>query len=150
FGPRYFLLARDLAAGRPHEWADVAMDRDSREAAALAGVLAKPGDTLLAWGFRPETYVYTGLVAASRFLDSQPLTGVPADRHLTDSTPVASELAALNRRELLASHPVLILDGLGPYNPQLSITAYPDLRGWLARYKEVARTRETVLYRVVP
>ena len=26
FGPRYYLLARDLTAGREHAWVDVAMD----------------------------------------------------------------------------------------------------------------------------
>ena len=66
---------------------DTAMDRDSRAASALVRRMARPGDTLFVWGFRPEMYVYTGLPAAPRFLDSQPLTGVPADRHLT-STPV--------------------------------------------------------------
>jgi hypothetical protein len=144
FGPRYLLLARDLGAGRPHDWVDVAMDRDSREAAALTSGLK--ADSLFVWGFRPELYVYTGLPAASRFLDSQPLTGVPADRHLVDATPVAPELAALNRQELIRSHPGVILDGLGPYNPKLAIDAYPDLRGWLSGYKPIARTPGTIVY----
>src|SRR5262249_45038565 len=116
FGPRYFLLARDLATGREHDWMDVAMDRDTREAAATGRASAGPGDTLFVWGFRPELYIYTGLPAASRFLDSQPVTGVPADRHLLDSTAVTPELAAANRQELIRSEPALILDGLGPYN----------------------------------
>jgi len=142
FGPRYFLLA----SGRDPAWADVAMDRDSREVAAITNNL-KPGP-LLVWGFRPELYIYTGLPAATRFLDSQPLTGVPADRHLVDSTPVAPELAVVNRRELIRSHPALILDGLGPYNPKLSIAAYPDLQDWLAEYEPVARTRTTIIYQL--
>ena len=104
---------------------------------------------LFVWGFRPELYVYTGLPAATRFLDSQPLTGVPADRHLVDSTPVTPELAALNRQELIRSRPALILDGLGVYNPKLSMEAYPDLREWLAGYRAVGRTRNTVVYRRV-
>jgi hypothetical protein len=151
FGPRYVLLARDLMEGRPHDWVDVAMDRDSREAAALteryASASGSEPATLFVWGFRPELYVYTGLPAASRFLDSQPLTGVPADRHLVDSTPVAPELAALNRKELIRSRPTLILDGLGLYNPKLAMEAYPDLRDWLTDYKPVARTSNTVVYR---
>jgi hypothetical protein len=144
FGPRYFLLARDLATGRQHEWVDVAMDRDSREVAAITNKLKLV--PLFVWGFRPELYVYTGLPAATRFLDSQPLTGVPADRHLVDSTPVVPELAAENRRELIRSHPGLILDGLGLYNPKLSIEAYPDLHDWLAGYEPVGRTRNTIIY----
>jgi hypothetical protein len=147
FGPRYLMLARDLAAGREHKWVDVAMDRDSSEAAAITRSIARPPDTLFVWGFRPELYVRTGLPAAARFLDSQPLTGVPADRHLVDSIPVAPELAAANRRELVRSRPAVILDGLGPYNPRLSIEAYPDLQRWLADYQPVARTHETVIYR---
>jgi hypothetical protein len=150
FGPRYVSLARDLAAGRDTVWVDVAMDRDSRQVASLARSLkaAPPSDTLFVWGFRPELYVYTGLPAACRFLDSQPVTGVPADRHLVDSTPVASELAAANRRELIRSRPTLIMDGLGPYNPKLSIEAYPDLHDWLAAYTPVARTPTTIVYRL--
>lgn len=148
FGPRYALLARDLIVRRPPEWVDVLMDRDSREAAALVsglGAVPAPG-TLFVWGFRPELYVYTGLPAASRFLDSQPLTGVPADRHLVDSRSVAPELAALNRQELIRSRPALILDGLSLYNPALSMAAYPDLREWLSHYRAVGRTRNTVVY----
>jgi hypothetical protein len=146
FGPRYVLLARDLATGREHDWADVAMDRDSREVAAITSSLK--GGSLFVWGFRPELYIYTGIPAATRFLDSQPLTGVPADRHLVDSTPVAPELAAANRQELIRSHPALILDGLGPYNSKLSIEAYPDLHDWLAGYEPVARTRTTIVYQL--
>ena len=71
FGPSY------LTALSGAEWRDTAMDRDSRAAAALTRQLAKPGDTLFVWGYRPEIYVYTQLPAATMFLDSQPLTGVP-------------------------------------------------------------------------
>jgi 4-amino-4-deoxy-L-arabinose transferase-like glycosyltransferase len=141
FGPRYFQLA-----AAEQGWADTAMDRDSREAAALARSIAKPPDTLFVWGFRPEVYVYAGLPAASRFLDSQPLTGVPADRHLVDSTVLAPDLAAANRLELQRLQPTIILDGLGPYNPRLAITAYPDLAHWLSGYRVLGRTRATILY----
>jgi len=101
----------------------------------------------LVWGFRPEIYVYTGLPAATRFLDSQPLTGVPADRHLTQSRPVAPEAARGHRAELARTRPAIVVDGLGPYNPALAITSYPDLRDWLANYSEAARTAHTIIYR---
>jgi hypothetical protein len=140
FGPSY---ATALGGG---EWRDTAMDRDSRRAAALIRQRAKPGDTLLAWGYRPELYVYTGLPAATRYLDSQPLTGVPADRHLTDSRPVETGRAAGRRATLAQSSPAFVADGLGPYNPQLAITNYAELRQWLAGYREVARTGGTVIY----
>ena len=73
---------------------------DSRAAAAFTLQLAKPGDTLLVWGYRPEIYAYSHLPASSRFLDSQPLTGVPADRHLTQSVPVETQEARARRAEL--------------------------------------------------
>jgi hypothetical protein len=148
FGPRYALLASDLIARRPHVWVDSGMDRDSRRAAQLARQWSAPGDTLFVWGFRPELYVYTGLAAATRFLDSQPLTGVPADRHLTQSQAAESESTRARRAELARTHPSLILDGLGPFNPRLAIGAYADLRPWLAQYREVARTDLTVIYKL--
>jgi hypothetical protein len=149
FGPRYVLLARDLVAGKPHQWSDVAMDQDSRAAGQLVRELARPGDTLFVWGFRPEVFVYTGLPAATRFLDSQPLTGVPADRHLTQSVPVAADFTRAHRAELARSHPTFVMDGLSLYNPALAMDRYADLRPWLAPYQEVARTRTTVIYRLL-
>jgi hypothetical protein len=141
FGPAYFTALRN------HEWRDTAMDRDSRAAAARTRRLAKSGDTLFVWGFRPEIYVYTQLPAATMYLDSQPLTGVPADRHLTQSEPVETDAARGRRAELAHSHPTFVLDGLGTYNPQLAIASYPDLRDWFAGYREAGRTAQTVIYR---
>jgi hypothetical protein len=143
FGPRY----AQLAVGSDPEWADTAMDRDSRRVAALARSVARPGDTLLVWGFRPELYLYTGLPAGTKFLDSQPLTGVPADRHLTESTSLIPHWAAANRRRLVEEAPTLILDGLGAYNPALAIEAYSDLRQWLSYYDLVGRSGMTIVYR---
>ena len=77
FGPRYVMLAN---------WSDLALDRDSREASRIALANAPPGGSLYVWGYRPEMYVYTGLRPATRFLDCQAMTGVPADRHLTSRT----------------------------------------------------------------
>jgi hypothetical protein len=141
FGPSY------LTAARGGEWRDSAMDRDSRAAAALVRTMAKPGDTLFVWGYRPEDYVYTRLPAATMYLDSQPLTGVPADRHLAQSTPVETELSRDRRAELALSAPTFILDGLGLYNPRLAVGTYLDLQAWLASYREVGRTGGTVIYR---
>jgi hypothetical protein len=145
FGPRYItLFTRGL-----DRWADVDMDQDSREAARRAQALTSRGDTLFVWGFRPELYVYTDLPAGSRFLDSQPLTGVPADRHLTQSDPVAADFARANRAELATTSPTLIMDGLGLYNPKLAITRYEDLQPWFKRYREVDRSRTVILYKLM-
>ena len=140
FGPAY------LAAVRNPAWRDTAMDRDSRTAARAIGELAKPGDTLFIWGYRPEIYVYTGLPAATMYLDSQPLTGVPADRHLTESAPLERWDAASRREQLAEAHPSIVVDGLGPYNPRLAIPRFADLRSWLRGYHEVARVGQTVIY----
>lgn len=144
FAPAYWAAATDPA------WRDTAMDRDSRAAAAQVSAAASPGDSLLVWGYRPEIFVYTGLPAASRYLDSQPLSGVPADRHLSDSTPVETAAPARRRAELMRCHPSWIIDGIGPYNPRLAITQYADLTPWLAGYREFGRTGGTVLYHREP
>jgi len=143
FAPRYLTVAE----AKP--WADTALDLDSRHAAALLKPLARPGDTLFIWGYRPELWVYTKLPDATRFLDSQPLTGVPADRHLTQSEPIDREGPAKARQELARSQPTFIADGLSLYNPQLALSSYPELRAWFASYREVARTAGTVLYQHV-
>jgi hypothetical protein len=144
FGPRYALLASDLAHGRDSNWNDLALNEDSR---AVADRIGRTG-TLLVWGYRPDVFAYTRMPAASRFLDSQPLTGVLADRHLFSSQAFAPEWAARNRRELIASDPAWIVDGLGPLNPALAIANYPDLREWLSNYREVGRTRFSIIYKV--
>jgi 4-amino-4-deoxy-L-arabinose transferase-like glycosyltransferase len=151
FGPRYAILASETLRGVPHEWSDIAMDRDSRAAATLISRGARPGDTLFVWGYRPDIFVYTKLPAASRFWDSQPLTGVAADRHLVDDRPTlggnAAAWAAANRAELVRSRPDVIADGLSLYNPRLDIHRYADLAQWLAAYCEVGRTAGTIIYR---
>ena len=136
-----------VTAARGGDWRDTAMDRDSRAAAAMVNAMSKPGDTLFVWGYRPEDYVYTQLPAATMYLDSQPLTGVPADRHLTQSTPVETEAPAARRADLVHTAPSFILDGLGLYNPRLAIGSYPDLRAWMTNYAEIGRTAGTVVYR---
>ena len=142
FGPRYVTLANDLLHDRQTEWSDLAMSQDSH---AVADRLPGTG-TLLVWGYRPEIFAYTRMSAGTRFLDSQPLTGVLADRHLTNSEVIAPDLAAANRRELVTTKPDWIVDGLGPYNPTLAITNYPELRDWLRAYREVGRTAHSIIY----
>lgn len=147
FGPRYATLIADNLANHEPAWSDVSLDLDSRHAAAKVQGLAKPGDTLFVWGYRPDIYVYTRLISDNRFWDSQPLTGVPADRHLAASLPVDSAAAAEHRRELAGSRPEFIVDGLGLLNPRLSPQVYPELRDWLARYKLVGKTWGCLIYK---
>ncbi len=147
FGPRYAILANDLLRGRDHNWVDLAMNQDSRAASAIVKQASRPGDTLLVWGYRPDVFAYTRMEAGTRFLDSQPLTGVLADRHLTSSEPLFPELSARNRIVLKQTNPTFIVDGLGPYNPQLAITNFGDLREWLNHYSEIGRTPQSIVYK---
>jgi hypothetical protein len=146
FGPRYAVLGSDLILHREHEWADLAMNQDSR---AVAGILLGHGtiDSILIWGYRPDIIVYTRAPVEGGYLDSQPLTGVLADRHLVSSKATFPDLAAANRRKLVAAGPEFLIDGLGPYNPKLAITEYPELRNWLSGYELAARTPGSVIYR---
>ncbi len=145
FGPRYGQLGADLLQHRPHDWRDLAMADDTVAAAKL--ITAAPGESLLVWGYRPDLFAITRLSAGTPFLDSQPLTGVIADRHLISAESAAPELARWNRETLLTTRPTWIADGLGPYNNALAITEYPDLREWLKNYVVTGRTTGFVIYR---
>ena len=85
---------------------------------------------------------------ASRMWESQPLTGVPADRHLHDSRSVDPEWARLNRQELIRGSPSIIVDGLSAYNSGLDIVKFPDLQEWFQRYCQAGRAGGTAVYRL--
>jgi hypothetical protein len=139
FGPRFASV---------QDWADTAMNRDSAAASRQITAQAKPGDTVLVWGYRPDILVYTRLPLGTPFLDSQPLTGVIADRHLIRSDVTFPDRAARNRARLSALSPTWVVDGLGPFNPQLAVAHYPDLSAWLTRYELVGKTAGTRIYRL--
>lgn len=148
FGPRYFSLAfEDLIARRPN-WIDVNLDLDSQDVARQLKTMVQPADTLFVWGYRPDIYVYTRLIAPALFWDSQPLTGVPADRHLTATSAIYSGPAAANRLNVVQTHPTWIVDGLGLLNPKLRPDVYPELKQWMADYRLVGRTRLSLIYRI--
>lgn len=139
FAPRYFMLASG-----DRNWSDLALMNDSRAAAAIVKEIARPGDRLLVWGYRPEVFVFSGLPAATPFLDSQPLTGVLADRHLTSSKPSGSGLVEGNLAVAAGQNPAIIVDGLGPLNPELAVTQYPELLR--DRYEIAGRTKFSTVY----
>jgi hypothetical protein len=144
FGKPYLTLARGAAM------TDLSMDRDSRAAALKLREFSHPGDTLFVWGFRPDIFIDSGLPAGTRFLESQPISGVLADRHLFSSQSIAPEFTTPNLRELVNTKPTWIVDGLGLYNPSLALQRQPELAGWFSRYTEVARTDFSILYRLRP
>ncbi len=108
----------------------MALNQDSQEVALAISKAVSSGTvrdpSLLVWGYRPDLFAYTNLPAGTPYLDSQLLTGVIADRHLTN-THVSLAEAAQNRLELPNSHPTFIVDGLGPLNPACVITEYLSL-----------------------
>lgn len=146
FGPRYVALVFDAARGVEPGWSDVAMDLDSQRVAKRIEDRAPRRDTLFVWGYRPDIYVYTRMVSDSRFWDSQPLTGVAADRHLYATTAIYGGPAAANRLELSRSHATWLVDGLGLLNPRLAPDQYRELRDWLGHYRLVGRTKLSLIY----
>jgi hypothetical protein len=141
FGPRYFEL---------RSWKDAAMDQESHRAAEIVTSAARSGDTIFVWGYRPDVIAYTRLPIAGRYLDSQPLTGAPADRHLSDARSVAPEWARENRSALARAdpsfRPTFLVDGLSLYNPKLALGSYPDLAPWFEQYCPLARAGLIAIY----
>ncbi|MFN7923280.1 MAG: hypothetical protein U0Q16_24475 [Bryobacteraceae bacterium] len=144
FGPRYFQVAINPFI----EWSDTAMSRDAIQAAATILSRALPGDTILVWGYRPEILMITRMPLGTPWLDSQPLTGVVADRHLRDSTPTAFELSRRNRAVLLRYRPTFFIDGLGLYNLNLAPGAFGEIDEWFSLYEEVGATQGCRIYRL--
>jgi hypothetical protein len=141
FGKPYLILASGGTL------TDLAIDRDSRAAAQKLRDLSRPGDTLFVWGFRPDIFIDSQIPAGTRFLESQPISGVLADRHLFSSQSIAPEFTAPNVRELVTTTPTWIVDGLGPYNSSLALAKETALANWFSNYTEVARTDFSILYR---
>ena len=137
FAPRYVSLSN---------WSDLALDEDSRASAQIVLSQAHPDSTLYVWGYRPEIYVYTKLKPATKYLECQAMTGVPADRHLTQSTVVLTSGTHEAREELARSAPDIVVDGLSLNNPALSVRNYPELKSWILQYREIARTHGTIVY----
>ena len=127
---------------------ETGMGRDSKTAARLIEGLEQPGDTIFIWGSRPDIVALTRLPIAARLLDSQPLTGVPADRHIATSRPLDEAWARQNRQELARSRPTIMVDGLTGFNLALGLQNYPDLAEWFKQYCPAASTGRTVIYRL--
>jgi 4-amino-4-deoxy-L-arabinose transferase-like glycosyltransferase len=112
------------------------------------------GDYLFVWGYRPEIYYLSGLLPASRFLSTQPLTGVPADVHYfgDDFRSLLDPSVTANARQQLAvdleeTQPKYIVDELGFFNNHLAILQYPELRDFMSEYKPLGATGRFFIYR---
>lgn len=181
FHGRTAILAADLIRGRKSDmtegWFHERIDHEERMVAAAVRDLADgeesvdrfgleemrangprkrdvrgPEDYLFVWGYRPEIYYYSGLLPASRYLSTQPLTGVPADVHyftdyrsiLSDSETSQSRLRLL--QDLQETRPKYIVDELGMFNSALSINSYPELGEFLQEYKATGPVERFMIY----
>ena len=115
---------------------------------------AGPSDYLFVWGYRPEIYYWSGLLPASKYLSTQPLTGVPADVHYfdhdyhavldeRDTAAARQELA----QELTAAYPEYIVDELGFFNDDLAMARYTEFAELLSRYKNIGSVERFLVYR---
>jgi hypothetical protein len=110
-------------------------------------------DFLFVWGSRAEIYYWSGLLPASRYLSTQPLTGVPADVHHAGKSPsILDESATSATRiqlvgELEQTRPKYIVDELGFFNAELSIQSYPELREFMRGYRKIGATGQFLIYR---
>jgi hypothetical protein len=146
FGPRYLELAWDNLNHQQTHWADAAMDLDSQQVARLINGINRPDATLFVWGYRPDVYVYTRLIPPGKFWDSQPLDGVPADRHLQSSKAADSGVARTNRLHVIQTRPTFIVDGLGLMNPRLAPGSFPEIAAWISTYPLAGKTRLSRIY----
>jgi len=141
---------RDLADGED------SVDRFGLEEMRLSGPRKRgvggAEDYLFVWGYRPEIYYYSGLLPATRYLSTQPLTGVPADVHyFTDYRSILSESQTAQSRlqllqDLQETRPKYIVDELGMFNSELSINSYPELGDLLKGYKATGPVERFMIY----
>ncbi|HLG17691.1 MAG TPA: glycosyltransferase family 39 protein [Blastocatellia bacterium] len=143
-------VVRELPGGAAE--ADKVGREEIRQGGPRMRAPAGPPDYLFVWGSRAEIYYWSGLLPASRYLTTQPLTGVPADVHHAASRPVLDEsLTSAARAQLIVdldeTQPNYIVDELGYRNPALSIQSYPELREFMKDYQRVGATGGFFIYR---
>ena len=113
-----------------------------------------PRDYLFVWGYRPEIYYWSGLRPASRYLSTQPLTGIPADVHYFESErrllfdkAITAQAREQLARDLEETSPRYIIDELGMFNPELSLEDYSELHGLMENYRYYGTTDRFLIYR---
>jgi len=134
-----------------------AVDRPGPEEIRSNGPRARaaeaPADYLFVWGNWPEVYYWSGLLPASGYLSSQPLTGLPADVWygseeyrliLDDKTTAAARAELLG--DLERTTPRYIIDELGLRDARFSIMAYPELREFMSKYLRLTSESSAAIY----
>ena len=147
-----------LAAAAVREMDESAAERLGVEAIRSGGPrdLRPEGsaDYLFVWGYRPEVYYWAGLIPASRYLSTQPLTGVAADiqyvngerTSLLDESETALARAELVR-ELEETRPNYIIDEVGMFNAALNINSFPETAEFMKSYRSVGARGRLMIYR---
>lgn len=142
-------LVRDLPEGAEEHNGLESIRADGPRTRAVDG----PSDYLFVWGYRPEIYFWSGLLPASRYLSTQPLTGVPADVHYfgNDYRAILGEDVTARAREELArdleeTQPKYIVDEIGFYNADLAILKYAELESIMSEYKAVGSAGRFLIY----
>ena len=180
FHTRTVLLASDWIRGAKSEqtagWFHERLNREERRVAAVvrefpdkeeaADRLAleemrgrsndsvESSEYIFVWGYRPEIYYWSGLQPASRYLSTQPLTGVPADVHFFEGqhrplfdNATTSEARKQLVRDLERSRPSYIIDELGAFNWDLAITKFDEMSSLMEQYKYYAMTDRFLIYK---
>jgi len=114
---------------------------------------AAPADFLFVWGNWPEVYYWSGLLPASGYLSSQPLTGLPADvwygseeYHLIFDDETTATARAELLRDVERNPPRYIIDELGLRDARFSIMAYPELRDFMSKYERLPSESSAPIY----
>jgi hypothetical protein len=114
FGPTFVRALNDPA------WSDVALHQQSRAIAGWINAKKQAGDTLFVYGYRPDINVMTQLPGAWKAIESQPLTGVFADRHLQMRNWPRMSVPATRAELLSPRRPAWMVDCLSGFNPALA------------------------------
>ncbi|MEW6206812.1 MAG: glycosyltransferase family 39 protein [Acidobacteriota bacterium] len=147
-----------MVAAAVREWPGGfgAAEREGREAMRADSPregARSASDYLFVWGARAEIYYWSGLIPASRFLTTQPLTGVPSDvHHDKSSRPVFEEELTRAARielvdELRRAQPRYIVDEIGFFNRAMSIQSYEETRELMKDYERMGTTGRFLIYR---
>jgi 4-amino-4-deoxy-L-arabinose transferase-like glycosyltransferase len=161
FHTRTAVLAFDLIRGRKSFYTkDWLHDRLNEEEKTVAREILSANDSseardrsVFVWGYRPEIYYWSRSIPASRFLSSQPLTGVPADVHYfgDDYRPLLNDEETSEFRRQLAddltlNKPIYIVDELGFFNTSLGMETYGEFQDTLGQYKKTGTLGRFILY----
>ena len=125
------------------------MDRDSRAAAAIVRARGEAGRHAVCLGIPAgdlRLLAPAGGDALSRFAAADGRAGGPAPDAIDAGGDGGGAGAAGG---VGGTRPNFVVDGLGEYNPHLALGAFDDLRAWMADYREVGRSGQSVIYQRV-